>query len=68
MLKRCCQKFKRSNYFDDPTKLFSNLCPAKFLDVSAKSFFSYTKSINYDITSFEYLIDKFVKSNFDMIN
>jgi len=25
------------NYFDvDPTKLFSDLCPAKFLDASAK--------------------------------
>jgi len=57
----CCQKFKRSNYFDDPTKLFSNLYPAKFLDISAKPFFPYTKSINYNMTNFECLIDKFVK-------
>jgi len=27
------------NYFNDPTKLFSDLYLAKFLDVSVKSFF-----------------------------
>jgi len=27
------------NYFDSSTKLFSNLYLAKFLDISAKSFF-----------------------------
>jgi len=27
------------NYFDSSTKLFSVLCPAKFLDTSAKLFF-----------------------------
>jgi len=30
------------NYFDDPTKLFLNLCLAKFLNTSAKLFFLYT--------------------------
>jgi len=30
---------KRSTYFDDLTKLFSNLCSAKFLGTSAKPFF-----------------------------
>jgi len=35
-------QFKRPNYFDDPTKLFSNLYLIKFLDISAKSFFSNT--------------------------
>jgi len=32
------------NYFDGLTKLFSNLYLAKFLDISAKSFFSCTHS------------------------
>jgi len=32
--------FKRLYYFDGPTKLFSELYLAKFLDTSAKSFFS----------------------------
>jgi len=27
------------NYFDEPTKLFSDLYSAKFLDILAKSFF-----------------------------
>jgi len=34
--------FKRSNYFG-PTKLFSDLYLAKFLNTSAKSFFSCRK-------------------------
>jgi len=29
------------NYFDNPTKLLSSLYLAKFLDISAKSFFTY---------------------------
>jgi len=29
------------NYFDGPTKLFSNLYLAKFLDISTKPFFMY---------------------------
>jgi len=33
------------NYFDSPTKLFSDLYLAKFLDTSAKSFFSCIHSI-----------------------
>jgi len=32
-------KFKNHNYFDDLTKLFSDLYLAKFLDVSTKSIF-----------------------------
>jgi len=31
------------NYFDDPTKLFSDLYLAKFLDTSAKPFFLCTQ-------------------------
>jgi len=30
------------NYFDNSTKLFTDLYPTKFLDTSAKSFFSRT--------------------------
>jgi len=33
------------NYFDDPTKLFSNLYLVKFLDILAKSFFPYINLI-----------------------
>jgi hypothetical protein len=32
----------RHNYFDGPIKLFSDLYPAKYLDISTKLFFSCT--------------------------
>jgi len=40
------------NYFNSSTKLFSNpyLYIAKFLDISAKSFFSYYFSISCHLT------------------
>jgi len=43
---RHCQKRLSilHNYFDDPTKLFSDLYPAKFLDTSAKPFFLCTSN------------------------
>jgi len=33
------------NYFDDPTKLFSDLYLAKFLDTSAKLFLSFVSFV-----------------------
>jgi len=37
------------NYLDDPTKLFSDLCLTKFLDILAKSFCF----LKYDIIKLE---------------
>jgi len=38
------------NYFDGPTKLFSDLYPAKFLDTSAKPFFLYCNNVETQYT------------------
>ena len=38
------------NYFDGPTKLFSDLYLAKFLDISAEPFFSYNKLARCNFT------------------
>jgi len=41
------------NYFDDLTKLFSDLYPTKFLDTSSKSFLPYTfKNFYFKLTLF----------------
>jgi len=39
--------FKRSNYFDGPTKLFSNLYLAKFLRILTKSFFTCIEDVDF---------------------
>ena len=40
------------NYFDDPTKLFSDLYLAKFLDTSENSFFS-CRNIEFHMILYE---------------
>jgi len=49
-------------YFDDPTKLLSDLYLAKFLDALAKSSFSYKKQCNDKITILSLLSLRVTKS------
>jgi len=53
--------FRRFTYFNDPTKLFLNLYPAKFLDKITKSFHVYNTRQSYERVhrrkQFSYLID-----------
>jgi len=39
------------NYFNGPTKLFSDLYVVKFLDTSAKLFFSFNNQLRIGITN-----------------
>jgi len=47
MLIRHCQKCLSvlHDYFDGPTKLFSDLYPVKFLDTSTKPFFPFLDTL-----------------------